>query len=239
MRACLLFAAAVFGLLSGSVWSEVIRYQLRDEQEASSEASRERLKYLVDCALPEGVAVSVSHNGTVYQFDGAMGLAPGWLTRGLTVEEQQLLTTCLLARTNFFGKRVLLSLRANDDVTAPAALQVSAQEALDNPYFEAAFFGNIFIDNPQLFVCAGPDAGAREKKLEAMRRVCSLPAPAEAGGPGHSRCSFLLVGVCSANTYKQNGIDYTRQALKVYLPDPDLAAAEFTGAAAAGAQTHH
>src|SRR5207244_324299 len=119
---------------------------------AATEDGREFLTYLVGCALPETVGTYVIVNGVRYEFLGSLGLAPDWLDRPLTEIEQRWVTAGILARTNFFGIEVPISMR---HPTNPA-LNVSEQEAADFTLWEGDFFGNIFVEPPVAFVAVGP-----------------------------------------------------------------------------------
>src|SRR4051794_453827 len=84
---------------------------LRDEILVQSPDGRQVLKYLVSCALPADVTVVAEHGGQRYSFPGGAALAPAWSTRALSAAEERLVSACMLARTNFFGKPVEISMR--------------------------------------------------------------------------------------------------------------------------------
>ena len=146
------------------------------------------LPYLVECALPEGEAVTLSHAGQVLHLSGSLGLAPEWRDRPLTDREQRWLSACLLARTNLHGRRVEISLRS--EPPAPADLTASAEERRVFPVFEGGFFGNLFAEQPIAFVC-GPDRQGAEA-AELGDRLCTL----RPNGGDLTMCSFTHVGPC-------------------------------------------
>lgn len=109
-------------------------------------------------------------DGQSFTFPGSMGLAPDWQTRGLSEAEQELVTACILSRTNAFGVSLEISLRESRP-ESPPTLSASAGEELVFPYFEAAFFGNIFLDEPCAYVSPGPRRPGRRVFLERAKRT--------------------------------------------------------------------
>jgi hypothetical protein len=196
------------------------RLKLKNMTMAQSEHGRQLLKYLVSCALGPGLTVGFDVAGQSFEYPGGLGLVPHWSRRALTLNEEQLISACILARTNYFGKTVELSMRSE----SPSALLADEAELRDFTFFEAAFFGNIFKDEPEYFVCLGDPIAEREKHLEALLRVCSLslptgPSPVSSHSElGKSRCGFLIVGYCSSKPFRQNKQDYSRSVLQIYLP---------------------
>jgi hypothetical protein len=200
--------------LAASSASSATELTLRDEQFAQTPRGREQLKYLVNCALPADVTVVATADNQRYTFPGGMGLAPGWSTQPLTTAEQRRVSACMLARTNFFGVPVQISVR-NDAANASASLQTDDAERRDYPFFEAGFFGNLFEEKPSGFVCTGDTPPSRARHLRTLLRVCSLPGQV---AQDISRCGFVMVGSCSEHAFVQNGVDYSADVLKVYLP---------------------
>lgn len=189
---------------------------LRNDALAQTENGRQLLKYMVKCALPETDTVFVTVAGTKYTFHGKVGWVPGWIDRAMTDAEKRKMSACMAAHTNFFGKPVQISLRS-DDPAAPQTLQTTAAERKEYSLLEAGFFGNYFVENPVSYVCLGELFAEREKYLEGLLRVCSL---AHKNIAGHSRCNFKIVGLCKDKPFVQEGVDYTKEVLQVYLPDP-------------------
>ena len=79
---------------------------------------RELLTYTVGCALPAGERLVGEHHGVQYEFEGEIGLAPGWASRALQVSEQRWISACLLARVNAHGQSVEISMRGAHPVAA-------------------------------------------------------------------------------------------------------------------------
>lgn len=199
-------------------------HPLRNESMAQTEEGRQLLKYMVSCALPAGESVAITMSGTKYAFQGALGLVPGWVDRPMAEEEQRKLSACLAAHTNFFGKPVQISLRS-DDPAAPDGLQTTAQEREEFPFFEGGFFGNYFITHPVGYVCLGDAPAERDKHLASLLRVCSLEKESDAQ---YSRCDLKIVGRCKDKPFIQDGVDYTKEVLWVYLPGPERKSVEQT-----------
>jgi hypothetical protein len=187
------------------------RVALADERMAATPSGRELLKYLANCALAEDQVLTAEHEGRAFEFPGAIGLAPEWHSRPMSEAEQRWVSACLLARTNHFGVKVVLSLRSEFPSNAPG-LQILGEEDAAYTLEEGSFFGNLFADRPTGYVCGPTQSEQRRALLQAHRRVCALP-----GANGVSACGIRHVGACSPQALQQDGIDY-REALAVFLP---------------------
>ena len=109
------------------------------------------------------------------------GLMPGVPLDECDETCQRWLSACLLARTNAYGERVAISMRAPDD--APVAIQnvlaTTAEEEAEFGVREGAYYGNLFqtyrdasgriVNNPVFFACAGPGSNIPY----ITRRFCS------------------------------------------------------------------
>lgn len=209
-----LIKAGVFFLVWIASITAAKEHPLRNESLAQTEQGRQLLKYLVGCALPETDSVFITVDGKKYTFPGNLGWVPDWIDRSMTDTEKHKMSACIAAHTNFFGKTVQISLRS-DDPAAPKGFQTTAIERKDYSFFEAGFFGNFFVANPVSYVCLGGDSAERETHLESLYRVCSLKHKNE---KGYSRCNFKIVGLCKDKPFVQDGVDYSREILQVYLP---------------------
>jgi hypothetical protein len=211
--------ATVLALMLLTLLAPTIRAEqreLQDTQLVQTDAGRQLLKYLVSCALAPDVTVTFAVAGQAYVLAGGLGLAPLWLEKSLSLEEEKTLSACIFARTNSFGKTVQLSLRGD----SAHRLQTDAAERASFPFFEAAFFGNLFRDQPESYVCIGDALPQREEHLESLLRVCSLLPARGLPGAQASRCGFTVVGACKDRPFVQNGQDFSNSALRVYLPNP-------------------
>lgn len=182
--------------------------------------TREILEYVFQCALPSDTQVHAELQGQEYGFSGSLGIAPGWRSGPLTVDQQAALTACLLARTNAFGASVRISLRSFEGALAKLpALQASPQEAQDFPVWEGAFFGNIFADPPVTYACRSSTAPEIEALLRRAKRVCTLPSGQETpDGQPMSACGFVILGTCSVAAANPQVAAYSNQTIHVYLP---------------------
>jgi hypothetical protein len=88
--------------------------------------TREMMSYLVSCALSPGQTVSYTETatGTTYgPWEGKLGLCPAWYTGSASLQCQETVSACLLARVNAFGFKIPLSIRgqgATSLATAPS-----------------------------------------------------------------------------------------------------------------------
>src|SRR5690606_38132798 len=174
------------------------------------------LRYLIGCALPESITVAIENNGTpLERARGSLALAPAWLARALTLDEQRWVSACIYARTNHYGVPMRISMRADHPARA---LQADAEEQRAAPLFEGGFFGNLFVPERPAYACT-PDAPLPDAPV-LQHRICAQPAFTADDGHTFSACGFLLRGACSdAATFETPEGRYT-QVIRVYL-DPD------------------
>lgn len=142
---------------------------------------RATAEYLVECALPEGDAVTTVIDGETVEFAGALGLAPEWLDGPCDEDCQQWVSACLLARTNVSGNAVALWLRGEHP-----ALAQSTNPAY--PFYEASFFGNLFLGDEHAHMCPGTLVGPVLAQLDGRT------------------CSNLVGGYCDFTTYLACGL---------------------------------
>lgn len=139
-------------------------------------------EYLMQCALPEGESVTLSHDGELYEFQGAVGLAPEWLEGPCEQACQEWVSACMFARVNTFG--VTVGLYLDGDHPAFASKPGDPVRG-DTGYIieEGGFYGNMFLDVPRQYTCRGEG----NDPLYLSFRVCSKPG---------SLCGLTNVGVC-------------------------------------------
>ncbi len=195
------------------------RYPLNDPAKdiAQTESGREFIKYLADCALDAGVAAYADVAGQHYEFPGVIGLAPHWLHRPLTETEQRWVSACILARTNYFGVEVQISLRA--DHSPFPALQTTDQERREYTLHEGDFFGNLFADTPVAAVAVGRATPEQRRDPVFQLRVCTAEDPdaTRVAGQKLSRCRFIITGdTRDSDAHTFNG-QYFEQYISVYL----------------------
>ena len=195
------------------------RYPLNDPAKAiaQTESGREFIKYLTDCALDASVSAYADVQGQHYEFPGAMGLAPHWLHRPLTEAEQRWVSACILARTNYFGVEVQISLRA--DHSPFPALQTTDQERREYILHEGDFFGNLFTNTPVAAVAVGRATPEQRRDPVFQRRVCTAEDPDAAphDSKTHSLCGFIITGDArNPDAHTLSGQQYD-QSISVYL----------------------
>ncbi|HEX8700190.1 MAG TPA: hypothetical protein VF815_15195 [Myxococcaceae bacterium] len=174
------------------------------------------MKYLVRCAVPEGETRSHQDpsTGIAYTWQGSLGLAPDW-SRGkrMNEREQQLVSACMAAHANKYGKHVQLSVLGR--TAQLQTIPYTSEELQTFARREACFFGNLF-KNEGLF--AGVD-GEYLNDGESSPRACGLTTKQ---GELESQCS-PIVHVESCETYCKldpTGLFYTECTYngRTYLP---------------------
>jgi hypothetical protein len=207
---------AIFSCAAGAGPASAEQFMLRDNVLLGTSTGRQLLQYLVSCALRQGDTIRYEEQGNERVLAGSLGLAPEWPLRALTESEERQISGCILARTNFFGVPVSLSVR-NEAAEAAESLSVDAAERRTFTYFEGGFFGNIFKAQKETYICTGNSAPHRESYLRSLLRVCTLAE--KPGDQGRlSRCGFEIAGDCQSRPFTQKGVDYSRDVMRVYLP---------------------
>jgi hypothetical protein len=105
------------------------------------------MKYVVACAVPRGERRTWTNptTGILYKWRGALGLTPDWARGAPATEvEQQVITACLAANTNKYGKKVHFSVQGLNGRGNP--IPISDLERRLFSEREACFFGNLFRD---------------------------------------------------------------------------------------------
>lgn len=182
--------------------------ELADPSLASTPQKRQQLSYLVQCALPADVELYTQQGSERLTFRGSIGLAPRWLSEALTPQEERWVSACLLARTNYFGKSILISMRA----TPPPVptLVTSADEEQTFTIFEGGFFGNIFSPTPVAYTCLGERTPTQAADPILHDRVCTqATGTTTAAGKALTPCHFIVTGPCSdPQSFTVDGVSY-------------------------------
>jgi hypothetical protein len=139
--------------------------------------ARELLSFIVSCALPPRSSVDIDVDGVAYSYPGQIGLAPEWgRSRGRCGEEcQEWVSGCVLARINYLGEHVAISIRGNH-----RALYAPPSEQAAFPRREATYYGNIFATPQERFACLSPGQ-------TQIPRTC---------GPSIDDCALDVLGSC-------------------------------------------
>jgi hypothetical protein len=113
----------------------------------------------------------------------------------MTPSEERWVSACLLAHVNYFGKPVLVSMRA---IPPPVpALAVAADEQQTFTLFEGGFFGNLFTPEPVAYACQGTHTPAQARDPIFQERICTQETgETTAAGTPITACRFLLTGHC-------------------------------------------
>lgn len=205
---------------------------LADPSLASTAAQRKQLQYLVRCALPADVTLYAEHNGTRFLFPGGLGLAPHWVDEAMSPREERWVSACLLAHVNYFGRSVLVSMRATPPPVP--ALAVSDDESQHFTIFEGGFFGNLFTPEPVAYACAGARTPSQASDPILHQRICTQASGETiADSTPVTACRFLLTGHCEdpasltvqGTTYTEVIFTYLRPSVPTVAPLPGPPAA--------------
>ena len=142
--------------------------------------ARELLKYIVSCALPPTSTVDFTSEGVNYSYPGELGLTPKWGLPGGTCNEacQRWISACVMARVDFLGEKVSISLRGPH-----ANLATTPAERAQYTVREGVYYGNIFRDpaDQERYACVAPGR-------HGLPRVC---------GPTLDGCFLHATGWCN------------------------------------------
>lgn len=130
---------------------------------------RSVLGYAIRCALAGGSSAT----GGGYTFEGELGLATAWASRGLTTSEQRWMTACLLQHLNGLGAHVPIMLLGNH----PALDSTPGVDGSDFTIPDATAYGNLFASTPAAYVCAnvGLELGCGVGwSTDLLTRLCGL-----------------------------------------------------------------
>ena len=153
-----------------------------DDLEASADG-RELLHYVAKCALVPGDILVAEHEGLEYEFPGLLGLAPEWEHGALSTSKQHLMSACLIAHVNAYGRSVTISMRSQD------VLDADEDERHIYPVYEGTFFGQVFGgDDIEAYGCQGSEPSiARAHSSDRDLRVCT---------DASEDCSVISLGRC-------------------------------------------
>lgn len=149
-------------------------------------AGRDQFSYLYTCAEKSKAKLTVvARNGTTYTYQGVMGIATEWTTGALPSTKYRLMTACMLARTNYFGIVVPISLR-NDKIST------TSDEQTEFTVVEGAFWGDAFTVGASFRACASPAKIAGSTISTLPERECTTPLDGVT-----TKCGFSYAGECS------------------------------------------
>lgn len=136
-------------------------------------------EYLVECALPFGRSVTKIVDGEEVVLEGLLGLAPEWETGACDEDCQEWVSACMLARTNASGELVKVWFKADHEAIG--------WDVPAGALFEAAFFGNLFVDPEGQYLCKGSGSGVVAARREG--RTCSSGSGGECDFISYSNCT--------------------------------------------------
>jgi hypothetical protein len=181
------------------------------------------MHYLIQCAVPAGEQRTFTNplTGLTHTWNGVLGLAPGWASGALpTVTEQQLISACLAAHVNAYGKHVSISVQGRTALGEPIAS--TPEELATFTEEEACFFGNLFTDEGA-FAAYG---STQLKTLESSLRTCGLAprdftpscAPIRHVGSCKAACTWdKALGAYTGCS--RNGVSYPALTTRMQRPD--------------------
>lgn len=151
------------------------------------------MRYVYSCAAGTGQTLSWTNpvTGRAYTWAGSLGVAPGW-AGGVpaTVAEQQVVSACLAAHTNYYGQSVAIAVegyKANGTL-----IPMVKNEAKTYSVREAAFFGNLFDGTGALYSCADHAEWGLEY---SSARACAFDY--KGGAAPTSLCApIIYLGAC-------------------------------------------
>ena len=189
---------------------------------ADNPTKREQLEYLVGCALAEETEAYTIVDKEEYAFKGSLGLAPQWIDKGLTPEEERWVSACMLARTNFFGKTVQISMRAPEGIEAAKSLETTPEEVEEYSIFEGGFFGNLFAKNSEAYTCLGDRTAKEDADPILQDRVCTEETEGFDSEERVSHCGFIITGQCSDPESFKIGDKVYEEVVFIYLKPKQL-----------------
>ncbi|WNG50375.1 hypothetical protein F0U60_44270 [Archangium minus] len=177
------------------------------------------MKYLVRCAVPPGQTRTYSNGSTTYTWTGSLGLAPSWSSGSpATLKEQQVVSACLAALVNKYGRTVTVSLLGTSALGQ--RIPYTDSELNNYPQREGCFFGNLFTHE-------GPFVGNDQQQRgsnQSSLRACALWGanicpPLIHIGSCHSSCQLDATGTYFTKCTR-GGIDYP--AITTRLSNQDI-----------------
>jgi hypothetical protein len=177
------------------------------EELAAADGGLELLTYMISCALPEGASLEVA--GHVLR--GSIGLAPNWLESELDVPTRRWVSACLLARVNYFGIEVHITMRGDHD-----ALATSEDERAAFSQFEGAFWGDLFGDEGlDKRSCTSALKATAPQTATMPLRECTVTDPET----GRTRCDFEPAGICE-DVCEGTQCAGASEVISIYLETP-------------------
>jgi hypothetical protein len=141
-------------------------------------------KYLIRCALPKTESMRVKdYTGGLVTLTGELGLTPEWKDGQCDTVCQEKISACLMAFTNGDGQHV--------DIELAASFTLGTSHTYK--YQEASFYGNVFLEKPQAFLCIGKDYAKSGSRIK-LGETRSCKGYNEKDGS----CPYVWAGYCES-----------------------------------------
>lgn len=171
---------------------------------------RDVYAYIISCALSDTMTIEADVPGAAdtappdtthtciaehCTFPGNLALADRWIDHKLDNKGQGWISACLFSRVNANDSAEAISLRGRALTVSPDELELYTAE-------EGAFYGNLFIDDPDpsvppdWYACRGEAKAACPGDVGCgglANRDCAQENPAN---PGFTLCGFKYAGDC-------------------------------------------
>ncbi|WP_437593714.1 hypothetical protein [Sorangium sp. So ce1000] len=166
-------------LTSNALTAEALSGNALTAEALRDPAARTVLRYIAGCALPSGDGLTIAVDGDELSFPGELGLAASWGEEGGACDDacRSWVSGCVIARLNYFGHRVSISVRGDR-----AELRADKVERAAYPTREATYYGDIFAQQGRYFACLPPEGSS-------LTRAC---------GPSLETCAILVAGSCDS-----------------------------------------
>lgn len=166
-------------LISNALTAEALSGHPLTAEALRDPAARTLLKYVAGCALPAGEGFTVAVGDDEFSFPGELGLAASWGEEGGACDEacRSWVSGCVLARVNYLGHRVSISVRGDRE-----ELRADKGERAAYPRREATYYGNIFAPQRRYHACLPPEPSS-------LVRSC---------GPSLETCAIQVAGSCGS-----------------------------------------
>jgi hypothetical protein len=197
------------GKITGSTWGAQILTPSLIASTTNTQDGRDLLTYLLGCALKSGSSITAQQTAFPYQtytFYGAIGLGTDWQTRSLTTAERHWVSACVLARANYFGTSINISLQGSHP---GLAIDLDQDYHVD----EGAFWGDILSGTLSEHSCMGVDQAHDNTQSDLPYRKCAAGGSQWCNFTFHNNCNTY----CSTSTFPYAGCGGAQEVISVKL----------------------
>jgi len=176
----------------------------------NTQDGRDFLTYLVGCSLSPGHNITATQTlfpFQTYTFNGEIGLGNAWTSRALTTAERHWTSACVLARANYFGTTVSISLQGSNSLLA---IDFDQDYHVD----EGAFWGDILSGTTAIeHSCMGVDQAHDNTQSDLPYRKCAAGGPEWCNFTFHNNCNSY----CTTTTFPYAGCGSYNEVISVKL----------------------